>query len=291
MHDGKVLRRPEGHDSETVEEEELALGVDAGGSPGEPLREHGDLRDRDARQSQDDEPEASVHAVSPSSQISGRRWLPLARAGTSRQSPARSRPHPRRNSATTASRPSNHTARGGIVKRAVSASKRARVAPVLRPSCVPHGPWPWITQRAGSRQATKPRERHGRVGRLRFSSPGRGRTWLPGASAPCSGITLSDAGGQEERPQSRRSVRLGKRVPGWLRPRIVGRSVLVHRPAADHQLLARISRFLASGRAGRWLVSGMSTSAACVPVRGRRGSGRARTRTRCRSHNRAAGRA
>ena len=26
MHDGKVLRRPEGHDSETVEEEELALG-------------------------------------------------------------------------------------------------------------------------------------------------------------------------------------------------------------------------------------------------------------------------
>jgi len=26
MHDGKVLRRPEGHDSETVEEEELVLG-------------------------------------------------------------------------------------------------------------------------------------------------------------------------------------------------------------------------------------------------------------------------
>jgi len=26
------------------------------------------------------------------------------------------------------------------------------------------------------------------------------------ASAPCSGITLSDAGGQEERTQSRRSV-------------------------------------------------------------------------------------
>jgi len=31
------------------------------------------------------------------------------------------------------------------------------------------------------------------AGRLRFSSPGRGRTWLPGRPAPCSGITLSDA--------------------------------------------------------------------------------------------------
>jgi len=26
MHDGRVLRHPEGHDSETVEEEELVLG-------------------------------------------------------------------------------------------------------------------------------------------------------------------------------------------------------------------------------------------------------------------------
>jgi len=34
------------------------------------------------------------------------------------------------------------------------------------------------------RQAAKPWERHGRAGRLRFSSPGRGRTWLPGASLP-----------------------------------------------------------------------------------------------------------
>jgi hypothetical protein len=43
MHDGEVLRRPEGHDSETVEEEELTVGkrhvgVDAGGLPGEPGR-------------------------------------------------------------------------------------------------------------------------------------------------------------------------------------------------------------------------------------------------------------
>jgi hypothetical protein len=34
------------------------------------------------------------------------------------------------------------------------------------------------------RQAARPWERHGRAGRLRFSSPGRGRTWLPGASLP-----------------------------------------------------------------------------------------------------------
>src|SRR5580704_17452957 len=66
-------------------------------------------------------------------------------------------------------------------------------------------------------------------------------------------ITLNDGHVGRERTPTRRSVRLDKRVPGWLRPRITGRSVLVHRPAADHQLLARISRFLASGRAGRWL--------------------------------------
>jgi hypothetical protein len=138
------------------------------------------------------------------------------------------------------------------------------VAPVLRPSCMPHGPiaplavkliagrgagdqrrrprpgrpgavdvpWrasgagpgpgheltdgggrrPWIIQRAGPRQAARPRERHGRAGRLRFSSPGRGRTWLPGASAPYPGITLSDAGGQGERTRTRRS---GAVQAGW----------------------------------------------------------------------------
>jgi hypothetical protein len=64
---------------------------------------------------------------------------------------------------------------------------------------------PWIIRRAGPRQAAKPWERHGRAGRLRFSSPGRGRTWLPGASAPHPGITLSDAGGQGERTRTRRS--------------------------------------------------------------------------------------
>jgi hypothetical protein len=47
--------------------------------------------------------------------------------------------------------------------------------------------------------------RHGRAGRLRFSSPGRGRTSLPRASAPCPGVTLSDAGGQGERTRTRRS--------------------------------------------------------------------------------------
>jgi hypothetical protein len=46
--------------------------------------------------------------------------------------------------------------------------------------------------------------RHGRAGRLRFSSPGRGSTSLPGASAPCPGVTLSDAGGQGERRRTRR---------------------------------------------------------------------------------------
>jgi len=46
--------------------------------------------------------------------------------------------------------------------------------------------------------------RHGRAGRLRFSSPGRGRTSLPGASVPCPRVTLSDAGGQGERRWTRR---------------------------------------------------------------------------------------
>ncbi len=41
------------------------------------------------------------------------------------------------------------------------------------------------------------------AGRLRFSPPGRGRTWLPGASAPNPGITLSDASEQGERAHSR----------------------------------------------------------------------------------------
>ena len=67
---------------------------------------------------------------------------------------------------------------------------------------------PWIIQRAEPRQAAKPRERYGRAGRLRFSSPGRGRTRLPGASAPRPGITLSDAGDQGERTRTRRSGRL-----------------------------------------------------------------------------------
>ena len=43
------------------------------------------------------------------------------------------------------------------------------------------------------------------AGQLRFSPPGRGRTWLPGASAPYPGITLSDASEQGERAHSRRS--------------------------------------------------------------------------------------
>ena len=34
---------------------------------------------------------------------------------------------------------------------------------------------PWIIQRTGPRQPATPRERHGRAGRLQFSSPGRGR--------------------------------------------------------------------------------------------------------------------
>ena len=42
---------------------------------------------------------------------------------------------------------------------------------------------------------------------LRFSPPGRRRTWLPGASAPYPGITLSDESEQGERAHSRRSVR------------------------------------------------------------------------------------
>jgi hypothetical protein len=42
-----------------------------------------------------------------------------------------------------------------------------------------------------------------KTGRLRSSPPRRGRTWLPGASAPCPGITLSDASEQEERAHSR----------------------------------------------------------------------------------------
>jgi hypothetical protein len=37
------------------------------------------------------------------------------------------------------------------------------------------------------------------AGQLRFSPPGRGRTWLPGASVPYPGITLSDESEQGER--------------------------------------------------------------------------------------------
>lgn len=46
------------------------------------------------------------------------------------------------------------------------------------------------------------------AGRLRFSPPGRGRTWLPGASAPCLDITLSDVVEQGKRAHSRRYERL-----------------------------------------------------------------------------------
>ena len=53
-------------------------------------------------------------------------------------------------------------------------------------------------------QAARPREGHGRVGRLRFSPPARGRTWLPGAPALGPGVTLSDAGGHGKRAHSRR---------------------------------------------------------------------------------------
>jgi hypothetical protein len=59
------------------------------------------------------------------------------------------------------------------------------------------GSRPWIIQRTGPRQAARPRERHGRAGRLRFSSPGRGRTSLPGAPAPFPGVTLRDEGVKE----------------------------------------------------------------------------------------------
>jgi hypothetical protein len=47
------------------------------------------------------------------------------------------------------------------------------------------------------RQAARPRERHDRAGRLRFSSPGRGRTSLPGGPALYPGVTLSDEGVRE----------------------------------------------------------------------------------------------
>ena len=56
---------------------------------------------------------------------------------------------------------------------------------------------PWIIQRPGPRQAARPGERHGRADRLWFSSSACGRTWLPGASALCPGVTLSDTEGQE----------------------------------------------------------------------------------------------
>jgi hypothetical protein len=72
---------------------------------------------------------------------------------------------------------------------------------------------PLIIQRPGPRQAAGPRERHGGAGRLRFSSPAR---WLPGAPAPCPGITLSDTGGQGERAHCRRYARPAARV-AWSR--------------------------------------------------------------------------
>jgi hypothetical protein len=59
---------------------------------------------------------------------------------------------------------------------------------------------PLIIQRPGPRQAARPRERHGGAGRPRFSSPAR---WLPGAPAPCPGVTLSHTGGQGERAHCR----------------------------------------------------------------------------------------
>ena len=59
------------------------------------------------------------------------------------------------------------------------------------------GSRPWIIQRTGPVRRPGPRERHGRASRLRFSSPGRRKTSLPGAPAPYPGITLSDEGIKE----------------------------------------------------------------------------------------------
>jgi hypothetical protein len=53
------------------------------------------------------------------------------------------------------------------------------------------------------------------AGRLRFGPPGCGRTWLPGASAPCLGFTLSDVSEQGKRAHSRRYGRLSS--AGYLR--------------------------------------------------------------------------
>jgi len=70
---------------------------------------------------------------------------------------------------------------------------------------------PSITPALHQCQAPDPDTNPGNVtakaGRLRFSPPGRGRTWLPGASAPNPGITLSDASEQGERAHCRRYVR------------------------------------------------------------------------------------
>ena len=45
------------------------------------------------------------------------------------------------------------------------------------------------------------------AGRLRFSSPGRGRTSLPGAFASGPGVTLSNTGRHGERAHCRRYAR------------------------------------------------------------------------------------
>ena len=61
--------------------------------------------------------------------------------------------------------------------------------------------YPWVLAAPSSAVALG---RHRRAGRLRFSSPGRGRTSLPGASIPCRGVTLSDAGVKENAREPRR---------------------------------------------------------------------------------------
>ena len=78
------------------------------------------------------------------------------------------------------------------------------------------GSRPWIIQRTGPRQAARARERHGRA-RLRFSSPGRGRTSLPGAPAPDPGITLSDEA-VKENARGPADLHGGRSVTAWPAP-------------------------------------------------------------------------
>jgi hypothetical protein len=82
---------------------------------------------------------------------------------------------------------------------------------------------PWIIQRAGPVRWPGPgTSRQGRPAAVQFA--GRGRTWLPGASAPCPGVTLSDASGQGERTRTRLSVT----VTAGQRAQVKKRPVNVH---------------------------------------------------------------